>query len=174
MFFSKTEFRFVFVVLSVLVVAIALNLQVSYKKGRDLQRKNDISSIQTALTTFQSAYKTFPMSDSEGRIVGCIEDPEQTPVVFSSCEWGVDQFSILEAMPTDPLSTEGWGYYYQSNGKTFQIFVTLERNSDPEYKPEVFVRNLPCGGQTCNFGRAYGNTPLDKSLEEYENEVVDK
>ena len=36
----------------------------------------------------------------------------------------------------------------------------------------IIGRNLPCGEEICNFGRAFSVTPLDKSIQEYENELL--
>ena len=84
---------------------------------------------------------------------------------------GHDAFSYLERIPSDPKHDEGARYYYVSNGRRFQIYASLEGRDEDEFSEAILARNLPCGKEICNFGLAYGKTPLDKSLEEYENEL---
>jgi hypothetical protein len=74
-------------------------------------------------------------------------------------------------LPNDPQEDRGLTYFYVSNGKRYQVFASLERTDQDEYDPKVLARNINCGVRTCNFGRSYSETPLDISIEEYENEM---
>jgi type II secretory pathway pseudopilin PulG len=179
--FSKQEFTFVTALLLVLCGAILINLQVSYRKSRDLRRKDDVRAVTDALVAFQTEYSYFPMSTEDGRIVACLEDEENPPldaegnIIFSACEWGNDSIpNFLQNIPTDPQADEGGQYRYVSNGRRYQMYASLESPSEPEYNLEVASRGLYCGTKICNYGRAYATTPLDISLEEYENEIREK
>jgi len=50
----------------------------------------------------------------------------------------------------------------------------LESADEDEYNIEIANRFISCGLQICNFGKSSPNTPLDKSLKEYENELQAK
>ena len=80
-------------------------------------------------------------------------------------------FPLTKDLPRDPDWKKGLVYVYISNGRRFQILASLEGRDEDEYSPRIEERNIKCGLKLCNFGRAYGKTPLDKSIEEYENEI---
>ena len=178
--FTKSEGISVLAILGIIGVAMILNLQVSYRRGRDAQRKTDIRNIYDALQKYQNDFGAFPFSE-EGKIVACNgQVDEKNTIRFSPCEWYKDslkdQFdpdypAYIVTLPGDPQQGKGAYYYYLSNGKHFQIYATLESSSEDEYDPAIVERQLPCGNRICNFGRSDGQTPLDKSLEEYENEL---
>jgi hypothetical protein len=50
----------------------------------------------------------------------------------------------------------------------------LEDKNDSEYNFAIDRRGLRCGNFICNFGKSDGQTPLDKTLQEYENELYAK
>ena len=186
--FKKDEGIAVFVILAVLIGIIALNLQVSFRKSRDSQRKSDIRAVHDALAAYQNDFGYFP-SSLDGDILACLPDDEidtyrdaesVEDVDFKKCRWGWDSLrdvfdtsypSYLERLPADPQHTQGGRYYYVSNGSRFQIYAALESEDEDEYSQEIVDRNLPCGDRICNFGRAFSRTPLDKTIEEYENEL---
>jgi hypothetical protein len=47
----------------------------------------------------------------------------------------------------------------------------LESKEEAEYNEAINKRNLSCGNSICNFGLASGDTPLTKTIEEYEYEL---
>lgn len=186
--FNKGEFLTVSAILLVLIAMIAINLQISFRKSRDLQRKNDIRTIYDALHAYHTDFGYFPLSDDEGKILACIKDMDNIrtnelgEVLYDPCVWGQDALRdvfdesyrpYLPALPIDPHHREGASYYYISNGERFQIYGALEGINEPEYEESVISRQLNCGVRICNFGWAFGSTPLDKSLEAYENELTE-
>jgi hypothetical protein len=177
----------IILILSVLFSATFLNLQVSLRRSRDAQRKGDLRSIAGSLEKFQAEFAFFPF-DKDNKIAACVEpnfDPKSLgptdPIPFVACQFGEDALrdvtdpsypAYMEKLPVDPKSRDGISYTYVSNGRRFQIFAYLEGGADDEeYKPEVVQRNIMCGTKVCNFAVAFSNTPIDKSLEEYENEL---
>lgn len=183
-FFSKPELKALAVIFGLLVVVSLPNFIVSLRRARDAQRKADIGSIYEALNKYQADFGTFPLS-AGGKIAACapVEIIKQEPkdaVIFSACNWGSDSLkdlsddaypAYLRIIPADPRAARGFGYYYLSNGNRYQIYGALEGESEAEYDPEIIPRKLSCGTKICNFGKAYSRTPLDKSIEEYENEI---
>jgi hypothetical protein len=47
----------------------------------------------------------------------------------------------------------------------------LEGEEEAEYRQDLVEYGLMCGERVCNFGKSSGSTPLDKSIQEYENEL---
>jgi type II secretory pathway pseudopilin PulG len=186
--FKRDELFVVSGIIIVLLVAIVLNLQVSFRKSRDAQRKGDIRNIYNALHSFQNDFSFFPLSDEQGRIMACLDDPsnpqfdELGNVIYEACDYGVDAIRdvfdtsyqpYMANIPEDPLADKGFKYFYISNGKRFQLYASLEGENEAEYDKNIRNRNLSCGVEFCNFGHASGATPLDKSIEAYENELID-
>lgn len=183
-FFSKEEIRAIGIIFGLLIVFSAPNFLVSLRRARDAQRKADIGSVYEALNKYQTDFGTFPLS-VEGKIAACapakvIKQEPKNIIVFSPCNWGQDSLRdladpdyppYLKNIPADPLTKDGFAYYYLANGSRYQIYGALEGKTEAEYDPKIVARNLPCGAKICNFGKAYGRTPLDKSIEKYENEI---
>ncbi|MBA3551200.1 hypothetical protein H0W32_03265 [Patescibacteria group bacterium] len=174
-------------ILLVIFSATYINLGISLRRSRDNQRKSDLRSIANGLVGFQADYAFFPYATTD-KITACVEDDfdpktltKDDQIPFVDCEWGVDAIRDIldlaypayqDRLPRDPKANEGSEYLYISNGRRFQLFAYLEGGSDDiEYKPEVEARQLMCGNRICNFGAAFSSTPLDKTLEEYENEL---
>lgn len=179
------------VILAVIIAFSCPNFIVSVRRARDAQRKADVGSIYSALNEFQSDFGSFPLSKG-GKIAFCSPVVKKEAVELSNkgssisdfdysvCEWGKDSISdlsdpsflpYLKIIPQDPYYSKGRGYYYFSNGNRYQIYGSLESKAEDEYDEAIIKRNLPCGNAICNFGKAYSNTPLDISIEEYENEI---
>lgn len=148
-FFTKEELKALMIIFAVLFAISIPNFVLSIKRARDVTRKDDIRDLAQAAQEFQEKYLFFPE----------IPDP---------------LIEFLPAIPKDPQSSKGLEYIYISNGRRFQIFASLEDKKQDEYNTAVEARGISCGTRICNFGRAYGKTPLDKSLEEYENEINEK
>lgn len=164
---KKTEILFIGAMLLIIAVATSLNLLNSYRVSRDTQRKGDVQTVANALEAFLKDYDTYPES-SEGRIVACIQGKE-----FRPCEWGeVFDEKYLKNLPRDPHFQDGVQYRYESNGRRFQIYASLEDPEEAEFDQKIHERGLSCGTQICNFGKSSGVTPLDKTIESYENELL--
>jgi type II secretory pathway pseudopilin PulG len=187
-FFSRQEALVVgFILFAVIAVSVP-NFVTSIKRSRDAQRKNALGSLQNGLASFQRDLGSYPLSSPDGRILACDPVEKKMPngktfVEYGPCEWGQDALAdeldpayppYLERLPQDPISQEGASYIYFSNGVRFQIYASLELESDDEYSPKIAARGLRCGEKICNFGKSSGATPLEKSIEEYENELLEE
>jgi type II secretory pathway pseudopilin PulG len=170
-------------ILASLLLLSYFNLQISFRRSRDAQRKADIRSIYDALMAYQNDFGKFPAS-FEGKIVACKGEfnSELDFYELAPCEWYWDGLedvndesypAYLEQIPSDPHHGKGARYLYISNGRHFQVFASLESSREDEYVAAIADRQLNCGSRICNFGRSDGQVPLDKSLEVYENEIRD-
>lgn len=157
-------------------------------QASDAQRKNDIGTIANGIAKYGDDFARFPLSSSDGKILACRPKVSESKkadmtVEFEPCEWGKDALedaldpsypNYIDTLPADPHTVQGASYLYLSNGKRFQIYAHLEGVDEAEYDIKIVAKGLTCGNQICNFGRAWGDTPLDKSIEEYENELMEK
>jgi len=195
-FFSKKEFIGVATIMALIIFFTYLNLRVSLRRSRDAQRRADIDAMINAIVAFQKNYNFFPPS-YDGKIRACRgEDFDSAVTVFEAeekfdmdayirslgvCEWGKDGIedligankeAYIKLLPGDPQSGQGSQYLYLSNANRFQFYAFLEGGaSEDGYRESIVARNLLCGEKVCNYGKAYGETPLDKSIEEYEEEL---
>lgn len=177
-----------------------VNLRISLRRARDVQRKEDLFVTMKALDEYQQDFGFFPPSSDDGKIIACkgenydegiIEikkakeiDLEKYFALFAPCEWGksklqdvsdMDYPAYMDIIPRDPKHDNGVNYIYISNTRTYQLYAYLEGGkSEDEHEETIVERNLSCGIKTCNFGRGHERTPLDKSLEEYENELAEQ
>lgn len=186
-FFTRQETKAVLIILVILILVSLPNFLISLRKARDAQRKADVGLIHDSLLRYQADFGSFPLGE-EGKIAACepvtVREVGQEKVFdFSPCQWGKDALADLadpaypayiQRLPLDPRHNQGVSYYYFSNGARFQIYAALEGKDEDEYDPAIIKRNIQCGSQICNFGRSFSQTPLDKSIEEYENEVRSK
>ncbi|OGM13709.1 hypothetical protein A3A76_02555 [Candidatus Woesebacteria bacterium RIFCSPLOWO2_01_FULL_39_23] len=196
--FTKSEIKGVSIILLVIFSVTAINLKVALRRARDAQRRDDVGALDSALNKYQVDFGFFPPSTTDGKILAC-KGPNYSPLpenmekeermkaflaMLKGCVWGKDAFRdvnddsyppYIKILPADPKSDEGISYFYISNGNRFQIYTYLE-GGDGEigFRQGIVDRQLPCGNQICNFGRSYGATPLEKSIEEYENDILGK
>jgi len=196
--FTKNELVGVFVILVTVFVVTGFNLRVSLRRARDAQREGDAGEISNVLSKFFADYGFFPPSE-DGKIKMCKgtnfdsvmkevenERPFDRELFFSGlrgCEWGKDGIedlldptapAYIKTLPSDPKQDEGITYYYLSNTNRFQIYVYLEGEKEESvYTPGIVARNLPCGNKVCSFGKSYA-VPVDKSIEDYEKELLQK
>jgi hypothetical protein len=181
-FFTKNEAIGVGIILAVIFIISAFNMRISLRRARDAQRKDDLSTLVNTLEAYKIQYGLFPAASGDGKIVACVGPDTREVVVggqkeivnLASCDWGKNGFYSLKTMPIDPQSKAGVSYYYLSNGHRYQVYASLEGKDEDEFSPAVEKRNLPCGSRICNMGKTTGDTPLDKSIEEYENELRQK
>ncbi len=153
--FDNRELRFIVGVLLVVGLASIFNFERAYVRSRDVQRKNDLKHIATALASYAYDFGSYPAS-RDGKILAC-GIPEQ----LRPCEWGADGLrdisdlsypAYTDPLPNDPQQSEEKArYIYKSNTQNFQLFASLENKMDDEYNRKVADLQLPCMGRICNF-----------------------
>lgn len=168
--FSRQEAVAVLVILATLFVVSFFNFQTALMRSRDLQRKNDNGYLTKGLEEFKSDFAFYPPSTKDGKISAC----------NGGCVWGKDPLRdmsdlsyppYMTLIPWDPDTSLGASYTYVSDGEHYQILAALEDKSDVEYNPQIAALHIMCGTRICNFGRASMGVPLDKTLQEYDNEL---
>lgn len=180
-FFTKQELLVVLGILAVIVSVSLYNFRTSIRRARDAQRKTDLGVIGGALNKYNEDMGGYPLNSIQGEILACeplTKVGQKT--IFSPCICGKDGVrdlsdlafpAYITSLPLDPRTGQGRNYVYISNGKRFQLLASLEGDDEAEYNQKIVARGIKCGQYNCNFGVASGNTPLEKSIEEYENEI---
>jgi len=174
---TKEEIVGIFIILLVISSVSYFNFMVSLRRSRDSQRKSDIRQISDALDKYNTDLGFYPAA-LDGKISACDggNDEKGFPI-FRPCEWGKEALPGIfdpTIIPLDVHTGDGASYLYLSNSKRFQLFASLEGNDEAEYDPKIVARNLSCGNRICNFGLSSGSTPLDRSIQEYEDEIAPK
>lgn len=188
--FTRNEWIAVLIILGAISVAAFFNFKASLARARDSQRMADLQSLVDALARYNSDFGFYPAASPDGRIIACKKAGAKVfkgmkladfLASLAPCDWGRDGLAditdasypaYLKVLPADPKSALGFAPRYISDGRLFQIYTALELTDADEYKSSIVARNLACGVNVCNAGRSYGVTPLDKSLQEYENELL--
>lgn len=199
-FFTKRELKGIGIILFFIFLASFTNFRVALRRARDAQRRADLGVISNALLKFQADFGFFPLNSDDGKIKACKPDNFQELLREASskepfdtgtylkglkpCEWGEDSLRdlsddtylpYLSTIPRDSRWDKGISYRYLSNERRFQIYTHLEgEESEIGYNQGIVKRQLNCGEEICNYGKVFGQTPLDKSIEEYENELLEK
>lgn len=186
-FFSKTEIKKVGLILLALILVSAFNFSVSIRKGRDAQRTADLVFLRNKLEEYQSEIGYFPSAGRDGTILACKGEGTVVNLEFkrlenpASCRWGEDGLinyfsetpkTIMENLPLDPQNDKGIIYVYRSNGNRFQLYGSLEGKNEAEYNSEIENLEINCGNRICNLGKAFSDTPLNKSIDAYERELL--
>lgn len=190
--FTKQEIFGLSIIFLILLAISIPNFALSFKRARDNTRKADLGTMVYGMGEYQKDLLTFPLSNSQAEVVACIAPGEKIEtdskgrliVSFIPCKWGFDALydprnenkeeAYIKTIPNDPQNSMGAKYLYFSSGRHFQVYAALEANDDDQYDEAIVRRNLMCGNRICNTGRSDSVTPLDKSIEEYENELMRK
>lgn len=159
-FFTKIELKGLGVIFLVLLAIAVPNFAISFQRGRDVDRKTDLGTVVLALASFKEQFGYYPASTNDGKVIACL-NPGEKPIYdifkhvtnFKICEWGGE--SVVGKLPVDPSSSQGFSYFYKSDGTRYNVYTSLERRDQPEYQPEVAQQNISCGVKICNFTRMY-------------------
>lgn len=161
--FTRNEILVIVAILAAVWGLALPNFRQAKLSARDVQRKNDLKHIASALNDYQKNYSSYPAS-TNGKILGCGQ-----PDVPRACQWGQDSLiGAKSPLSEDPLAPpKGYSYVYVSDTKNFQLFAFLENKNDPEYNPALAALKLACGRGECNFGitSSAKEAPLTRVLE---------
>jgi len=194
--FTKKEAFGVGIIFLAVVLVTFYNLQIALRRSRDSQRKQDLGVISDALHKYNEDFGFFPPSEN-GKIKACkasnfddvfkklTEAKSLDRDIFfeglRACEWSKDPLANLldtdypayiPLLPGDAMVASGVSYYYLSNSRRFQLYSFLEgEDEEGGYDSGIVERGLPCGSKVCSFGKSSIDTPLDISIEDYEEEL---
>lgn len=123
--FTLIELLLAMALLAVLALLLIGNFNTTLKRGRDAQRKNDLSQIQKALELYYEDNKTYPAFD--------IISPNQWKKLCTSqgCDQPNDTYYMIK-VPNDP--TAAYTYTYVPENTTpvasYYLFSNIENSLD--------------------------------------------
>ncbi len=116
--FTLVELLVVVAVLGLLTGMVVISITHVKAKARDSQRVAGINSLSTALGLYHNDFNTYPIYD------GYIEDQG------NALATALTTAETIVAVPTDPLNTGDYRYYYQSiDGSDYYLEYYLETDS---------------------------------------------
>lgn len=116
--FTLVELLVVVAILGLLSGMVVISITHVKAKARDSQRVVGINSIATALNLYHNDFNAFPIYD------GNIEDQD------NALSNALIAAETISAVPTDPLNTGDYQYYYQSiDGSDYYLEYYLETDS---------------------------------------------
>ncbi len=153
--FTLIELIVAMAILAILTTGGVATYIRSLKRGRDAQRKSDLSQVQRALEAYFNDKNRYPSGEADGNMGDC---------AGSACSWGTSSFEdeegtvYMKLLPDDPSSDQS--YFYQSNlsGGWYKLYAKLENEDDPQVLSETPV-GADCGGvsEDCNYGVSSSN-----------------
>jgi len=125
--FTLIELLVVVALIGILSTLVLANLNSARERSRDVQRKSDLRSIQTALRLYYN-------------------DKGGYPAVFPTAgsPWIVSGTTYMSVFPADPLLSQGYRYTYV-DGDNYTIDSCLENKSDEKCVTDVaFCQETGC------------------------------
>jgi len=154
--FTLMELLIVVAIMGILAAVGLSSFIFSQQKGRDAQRKSDLSQIAKALEIYYDDFKTYPLSEG-GKIKACDDGDGNVTVcnwgeVFKLTVRGAEQIYMAK-MPNDPQNSNNY-YYVSSDGRSYTLYSTLENNQDKGYEQTGYGAddsgNCTCG-EVCRY-----------------------
>src|SRR3989344_9025611 len=145
--FTLIELLIVIAVIGILAGGITsiVNPVAQFQKARDAQRKTDFSQIQKAFETFYQDNGKYPNAENN-KIKG---------LNGNAVDWGAEWLPYMGALPKDPSSSKNYVYNSTSNGQTYCIYASLDREVAITSPGICFPSGATCGagaGVVCNYG----------------------
>ena len=135
--FTLIELLVVIAILGILATVGLGSFQSSQMKGRDTQRKSDLSQIQKALEMYYNDKGAYP-----------------TSIPARGNEWRDASVTggalYMKSVPGDP---KGGDYCYESDGTYYKLYAKLENTRDPKI---ITPSSSACSGY--NYGVSSSNT----------------
>lgn len=115
--FTLVELLVVIAIIGLLGGMVVISINGIKAKARDAQRVAQINGIVTALSMYHNDFNAYPIYD------GYLTGSDVVSVALKTA-------GATTAVPTDPLNTGNYRYYYQSvDGEDFYLEYYLETNS---------------------------------------------
>jgi len=141
--FTLIELLVVIAILGILATVGLGSFQSSQMKGRDAQRKSDLSQIQKALEMYYNDNGRYPLT------------AELQALLNSGSSWTAASGQTIY-MKTVPKGPRGESYCYESDGTYYKLYAKLENTKDPKIiTPSSSVCTAADG---YNYGVSSSNT----------------
>lgn len=136
-------------ILSTMLLAV-INPLAQFQKGRDAQRKSDLSQIQKALEQYYQDTGHYPSSTIAFQIIGL----NNGTVAFGTSN--TNNWPYMNQIPQDPDKLRTYVYY--ATGQSYWLFTSLERGAQD---PNTCNKGSACAslGGTVGFPTAHSCSP---------------
>ena len=135
--FTLIELLLAMVIMSILALLLTNNFVTTLKRGRDAQRKNDLSQIQKALEIYYEDNQSYPKFD----ILSNINKQFCTTVGCAPTD-----IKYMIKVPSDPSSSYIYKYVYDPSGTSYYLYSFIENNLDEGAGISIsgFTTNIRC------------------------------
>jgi len=160
--FTLLEMTMVMAIMGILATAAIGAYLASQQKGRDAQRKSDLSQMQRAVEAYISDHGLYPAAIGS-RIAGC-----GAPNYDGACGWGAEFRDkngtvYMKQLPKDPSAQQIYVYLASTDRKKYQLFALLENKNDPAIASYTYICST--SSTTCNYGASSSNATPAEVLE---------
>lgn len=136
--FTLVELMVTISVIGILTAVISANFNDARHQANDKKRMTELKSLQLTLELYKSQNGSYP-----AQACGTGSDwagPGTASGVYKKCSPYITGLvpEFTTALPTDPKSTAGKGFYYRSNGTSYKAMVydTVESLTVASYGDE--------------------------------------
>lgn len=136
--FTLIELLVVIAILGILATVGLGSFQSSQMKGRDAQRKHDLSQISKALEMYYNDRKIYPPA---------------ADIVFGATWEDAQETVYMKTIPDDPRGCS-YKYVQKDSGKGYALYARLENLQDKSIK--AYTESC-CGTNVCNYAVASQN-----------------
>ncbi|HEX9008167.1 MAG TPA: type II secretion system protein [Patescibacteria group bacterium] len=145
--FTLIELLLVIAIIGILSAIGLVSFAASLNRGRDAQRKSDISNLVKALEQFRGDWGVYPDAGTNNEIMGCMQLPND--VNFSACPdsgkfhyfRNLEDIVLLSSYPVDPSVNRFYRYEHTaatgSNDEGFALYAALENTNDKDTKKDI-------------------------------------
>lgn len=161
--FTLVELLIVIAVIGILAGGIIslVNPVAQFQKANDSRRKADLAQIQKAFETFYQDNGKYP--DSSRANDSCEGGSNPCPYRIKGIDannpirnWGQSWLPYMGTLPKDPSSSKKYVYNSTSNGQTYCIYASLDREVTITNFGSCFPSGATCGTGSgvvaCNYG----------------------
>lgn len=156
--FTLVELLVVIAIISILTIITVSQFQTAKRKGNDVQRKSDLSSVSKALLMYFADYGNFP-KESGGKLTNNLDG---SAISWSSEFKDKESYTYMKVLPMENNnSLPSYCYKVDNNvnPKKFALFAQLENKQDKDCKTPTYS----CNGQNYCYGIVSPNSNLTEA-----------
>lgn len=156
--FTILELMVVMAIIGILAALSIVSFQSSQIKARDSERKSNLKQIGLALETYYNDKGQYPTNSVDYKMNACVSE--------ATCDWGdqwVDENGTVYMVEIPADRTGGLTYFYESDGRSYQLYARLENDLDnevPTSSGDPANYGISCGDYNCNYGVSSTNTTV--------------
>ena len=137
--FTLIELLLAMALLSILIVLLLGNFNTTLKRGRDQQRKNDLSQVQKALELYYEENQSYPAFD--------VISPNPSKKLCKSqlCGGGTTESVYMVKTPKDPSAAYTYKYVYEAVALPSYYYLYSYIENDLDQGSGVSIKGYSTG-----------------------------